>query len=230
MKPNSVQTVTMPVLVAAMSATEASGFMPFELEESGLTHTVTEDDAARWVKTEFSSTKDHALFVAINLLKWAWDEEDEFTAARAFQMLKPYVQSNIPANPTVVFVHPTMSMHWGGWGLSAIPSAYTWLVTEVFQSARFVMWHSEEEDRFLPGLYCPTRRIAVFALGIMKRLRVCPKCDIPFIPDDDKMAYCCLKHYEAHRIARFRARQKRDAIITPSDAKATVEGSEANRK
>ena len=212
MKRDEVQTVTLPVLVAAKNAREASGRAPLDLDDSGLLRVVTDADTVRWMKTEFVSAKDNALLMGLTQLRWALDEQDEFTAKRAYEKLAPHVQSNIPREPKTVPVGLSISIEWPGWGLGDAPGAYTWLVTEIIQGARFVMWHSEVENRILPGLYCPDRKSAVFAMGIMKRLRVCPKCDAPFIPGAGNVDYCSPKHRDAHRVDRHRWRAKQRAL------------------
>ena len=212
MKRDSVQTVTLPVLVAAMSAREASGRAPLATGDSGLVKVVSDADAGRWRKTEFVSSKDHAFLIGLTKLRWAFDEQDEFTAERAYATLEPHIQSNIPRKAMAAHVGRNISIEWSGWGLEDAPGAYTWLITEILQGARFIMWHSETENRILPGLYCPDRRVAVFAMAIMKRLRVCPKCDAPFVPGAGNVDYCCPKHREAHRVDRFRWRAKQTAL------------------
>jgi hypothetical protein len=213
MKRDTVQAVTLPVLVTAMSAREASGRSPLAMGDSGLVRVVTDADAGRWRRTEFVSSEDHALLIGLTQLRWALDEQDEFTAERAYAKLDPHIQSNTPRKPRGERLGRGISLEWPGWGLEDARGAYTWLVTEILQGARFVMWHSEVEHRILPGLYCRDRRTAVFAMGIMKRLRVCPKCDAPFIPDATNVDYCSVKHREAHRVDRFRWRKKRAALV-----------------
>jgi len=89
---------------------------------------------------------------------------------------------------------------------------YSDLLTQMLRQSRFVMWYSEEKyGRFLPALYCLDRRTAVFAMRLAEPIRVCQKCETPFIPIAGNVDYCCIEHREAYRVARFRWRAKQRA-------------------
>lgn len=212
MKRNNVQTVTMPVLIRAGTVGEADGwctFLPTEFGESLFVRVVTKRDAHRWQRTELTGA-DHSLFIGVSQLKWAYDEDDEFTLQRAYEKLQPHVRGLPSPTATLVKLGPKASLLIGGQSLASIPSAYSLLTTELLKSARFVMWYTEDK-RFLPALYCSDKKTAVFAMQFMGRILVCPECDTPFIPSAGNVGYCCLKHRESYRVKRFRWRAKRSS-------------------
>ena len=82
------------------------------------------------------------------------------------------------------------------------------LLNRLMQNARLVMWCSDREQRFLPGVYCPDWKTAAFATMLVSQLRVCPKCEVPFVPKILKQTYHTPSCREAHRMERKRWRDK----------------------
>lgn len=86
------------------------------------------------------------------------------------------------------------------------------LLTEAIRRARLVLWWHDRERRFLPALYCPDLTTALYVralIGIVggRTLLVCPRCGEPFVQPRSDQNYCSIRCREAHRVARFRARQ-----------------------
>jgi hypothetical protein len=213
---NSVQTVTsMPVLVLADSAREADGWGTFlnadEVWDEGMfVRIATGEDVKKWLKTEFSQ-EDLALFIGASRLKRAYDKREEFALSQAHKILQPFVKNLASIEDSVIElklkdgakISLRSSPRWNAtrWNFSG-------LLRDVFDDAKFVIWHSEKEDRFIPALYCSNRKTAAFIVQFMGRIRVCPKCDAPFIPLAGNVDYCSPAHREAHRVARSRWRAK----------------------
>lgn len=219
MKRDSVQTVTLPILVKTNNLKEADDrgtFFPANWEGSMYIHVVTEADVKKWLRTELSP-KDADLFIGASHLKAGYDEADEYTLMRGYEKLRPLVKDLAPPDeftidlPTKNGSKITISSG-GGQKWRATHWNYSGLLTEMLRQSRFVMWYSEEKyGRFLPALYCLDRRTAVFAMRLAGPIRVCPKCETPFIPIAGNVDYCCIEHREAYRVARFRWRAKQRA-------------------
>jgi hypothetical protein len=75
---------------------------------------------------------------------------------------------------------------------------------------QLVLWRVG--TRLMPALYCATVEIAAYATALFgRRWKVCPysACEKRwFTPTRPKQDYCCPAHREAHRVARWRKRQK----------------------
>lgn len=84
-------------------------------------------------------------------------------------------------------------------------------MSKAVEDVRFVLWWTGE--RFLPALYCADLKTGLYVKGLLsliggKCFRVCPYCDQPFFQTRPDQNYCSIPHREAHRVARWRARQK----------------------
>ena len=97
----------------------------------------------------------------------------------------------------------------GNW--PSVRWVYSSLMCNLIQDARLVMWCSDKEQRFLPGVYCSDWVTAAFVLVFMDGIRVCPQCGISFIPETDNQDYCEPRHGVAYRTARSRWRAKQRA-------------------
>jgi hypothetical protein len=75
---------------------------------------------------------------------------------------------------------------------------------------QLVLWRVG--TRLMPALYCASVEIAAYATALFgRRWKVCPysACEKKwFIPIRSTQDYCCRAHREAHRVARWRKRQK----------------------
>src|SRR5580698_2409722 len=96
---NTVQTVTLPVLVLADSVKEADGWGTFlreaELDESAFVRVVTDEDVNKWLRTDFTEI-DRALFIGASRLKRAYNAGDEYALSQAHTILKPHVKNLAP--------------------------------------------------------------------------------------------------------------------------------------
>lgn len=84
-------------------------------------------------------------------------------------------------------------------------------VSQALGHARLVLWWNTE--RFLPAVYCPDLKTAFYARALLdivgtKSFRVCTYCGDLFRQKRPDQDYCSIGHREAHRVARWRAKQK----------------------
>jgi hypothetical protein len=210
---NSVQTVTLPILVAADTAKEMDGwgtFFPVDRVESMAVRVVREADIKARLRTIFRP-KDLALFVGAIELKQAYDAKDELSLQRASEKVRPWIKHfALPRELDWKSADGRVSITSTGQKWNATRWNYSRLMADMFQNARLVLWFSQKDERSLPALYCPDWKTAAFLMTFLGRIRVCPKCSKIFIPSADNVDYCNPAHREAHRVARWRARQRAD--------------------
>jgi hypothetical protein len=87
-------------------------------------------------------------------------------------------------------------------------------VSKALRDAQLVLWWNGQ--RFLPAVYCPNIKTAFYARALLdivgtKSFRICACCGDLFRQKRTDQDYCSISHREAHRVARWRARQKRRA-------------------
>ena len=80
--------------------------------------------------------------------------------------------------------------------------------------ARFVVWWSDRERRFVPGLWCENTLTALYALALSYvakpgGLSVCLRCRTPFFRLRGRQRYCSYRCRVAAGMVRYRARKKR---------------------
>ncbi|MFZ0278439.1 MAG: hypothetical protein WA254_03875 [Candidatus Sulfotelmatobacter sp.] len=78
------------------------------------------------------------------------------------------------------------------------------------KSAQLVVWNYHGKPTL--AIFCPSIVTALFAKLLLSRvsgkgLAVCPQCGIPFVTKRPNQDYCSIKHREAHRVARYRAKK-----------------------
>ena len=207
MKRDNLQTVTLPILVEAdtKEADDWGTFFPENWEGSMFVRVVTDQDVKTWLRT--FSAKEFDIFVGLSNIKMGFDEQDEYTLMRGYEKLRPVVKDLVPPEEWEIDLPKSkISIRSGGrqqW--AATHYNYSRLLTQMLKNTRFVMWCSlEKYHRFLPALYCRDRKTAVFAMRLAGPLRVCPKCETPFVPAAGNVVFCCIKHREAYRVDRFR--------------------------
>lgn len=201
------KTITLPVLVNLdMSPEEADGWAYLVSAAGHVKHQavrmVKPKDIKERLPTIFTP-KDILQFTGAGQLKSAYDTKDVFTLRRSVERVSPQVPG------------------WGGgpWNLGTdskpnwvgVRFIYSSSMTNLLRDARLVMWCSDKEERFLPGIYCPDWKTAAFVVSFMDHLRVCPKCGDPFSPKTDNQDYCTPAHGVAHRTARSRWNKKQRA-------------------
>ena len=129
--------------------------LPAEFEESWFIRVVTPDAAKNWLRGANAGREDTALYIGASQLKGAYDARDEYVLRQAYEKLQPYVRGIPSPEPIEVNLGTTkkgakIALRSGGQNLGTARDAYSGLMTALFQSARFVMWFSEKDGRFLP--------------------------------------------------------------------------------
>jgi hypothetical protein len=102
--------------------------------------------------------------------------------------------------------------------------AYSGLMSNLLQTARFIIWYSPKDNRLRPGLFCPDWEVAVYAVVGMDYIRICkkPGCGEPFIPVPNQE--CCTQaHANALRVAVWK-------IAHPERAKEQARRKSRNAK
>ena len=77
-------------------------------------------------------------------------------------------------------------------------------------SSRLVLWWTGR--RFTPAIWCEDNRTAFYVRALLNvvggiGLRTCPHCSEIFFQKRPDQSYCSVAHREAHRVARWRAKQ-----------------------
>jgi hypothetical protein len=89
------------------------------------------------------------------------------------------------------------------------------LFTEGVEDAKFVLWIWEKEKRLVPALWCRNVRTAVLLQVLIslesksRTIVVCPRCNEMFMQGRPDQDYCSASCREAHRVARFRAKNRK---------------------
>jgi hypothetical protein len=86
----------------------------------------------------------------------------------------------------------------------------TEFLTDSIERVRLVYWLEHKSKQVGVGLYCPDFKTAVAVhLLLAGAFRVCPRCHKTFAVRHPKQMCCSIECREAHRVARWRARQKK---------------------
>lgn len=208
-----LHTVTLPILVAAWEVREQpDGWVclvsdsPTRYEESErAVCVVTDKDIKKRLTPEEIALVDGAL-----QLRQAYAERDDYFLERTSQKIEQsfkHVRAFVPRfkrerAAKLVKVR-------GNW--PGVRWVYSSLMSNLLRDSRVVMWCSDKDGKFLPGVYCPNWRTAAFALMFMDGMRICPQCGIWFSPETCKQEYCKTSHGVNYRTARSRWNAKQRA-------------------
>jgi hypothetical protein len=84
------------------------------------------------------------------------------------------------------------------------------LLTKELSNAKLVVWRTQSGA--IPAIYCDDARTALFvSFAVIGWLAICPHCDSVFLRERPDQDYCTVPHREAHRVARWRLKQKQKA-------------------
>jgi hypothetical protein len=72
-------------------------------------------------------------------------------------------------------------------------------------------YQQQKKAKFVPSVFCPDTETALYVefLFAIRGPGICPKCEKVFFKQRPDQAYCSIEHREAHRVARWRERDKR---------------------
>jgi hypothetical protein len=191
------KTVTLPVLVSLEKPLEeADGWVYLDRVNHRAVQVVEPKDIQERLRKIFTTPKDIFLFTGAGELKSAYDTKDVLALRRSVERVSAWVPgwSGRPWN-----LGTETKPNWVG-----VRFIYSALMTNLLRDARSVMWCSDKEGCFLPGIYCPDWKTAAFGTMFMGHLRVCPKCGDPFTPKTDNQDYCTPAHGVAYRTAKSR--------------------------
>jgi hypothetical protein len=175
-----------------------------DTEITGLHVVTTEEASLRLDKWERTDPERWQLVTGVVRLQQALRENDRLL----FQQAIDAVQRWIPHfGGSAEIAHIRSSAKWkkeAAW-------SYSGLMSNLLQTARFIIWYSPKDEKPRPGLFCPNWEVAVYAVAGMDQVRKCakPGCEIFFIPEQDTHAYCKPAHGNAHRVARWKTEHKK---------------------
>ena len=154
----------------------------------------------------------------LNLLVRAEEVNDSKTAEEAYNLLSPVLfgrTTSEQASQAVKIEIGLMSMK-GNIGLDLemlishalsdlrVVGLRHWTLTTAATDRRSL------RERRAIGLYCPDYKTAIAAKMILGNIRVCFRCKRAFIAKRPKQNCCSAECREAHRVARWRARKKKE--------------------
>lgn len=201
-----LQTVTLPILVDAEDFRNADGwgsrFSPNRYGFMAVQVVRPENVKSRLPK--IFPGNHILLFAGADQLKRAYDTKDELALKQSLERVRPWIPELLGSK----WPAPDLKseVKWLG-----VRSVYSNLMSKALQSARLIMWCSDKEGRYLPGVYCPDWTTAAFATALMGQLRACPKCSKPFIPKAGNVDYCTPSHGVSYRTERSRWKAKQKA-------------------
>jgi hypothetical protein len=212
MSRDPLQTVTLPIIVdAAGEKGGADGWATCfphsnHIKETAVRKVNPEEVLER--RRKIFTPEEFSVYVGAQQLKQAYDRADEFKFREGFERVRSRLAVSNIAGVQVQWRMPGLTTESDRVGVRWM---YSNLMSNVLQDARLVMWCSDKEQRFLPGIYCPDWKTAAFVHLFMKHILVCPKCNEPFIPKTDNQGYCSPGHGVAHRTFRSRWNKKQKA-------------------
>jgi hypothetical protein len=177
-------------------------------DNTGL-HVVTKAEAFSFVeKWKKTGSKEWKLFGGLTAIRQAIKDKDWERFQHGIDLAQLWVPHFAGKD-----LRSSRSWKWAG-------ITYADLMSNLLQSARFMMWYSSTKDgsklKSRPGVFCPDWEVAVHALWGMGSLRKCakPTCEEIFIPRDDdpqedshnSQKFCCDKHGNAVRVAKSKAK------------------------
>lgn len=199
----------MPVLVAASKHEAEGAYVETLGKPSQLVRRLTWKDLPgrvadlkKWaVESGYFTPEEWNLLTGLSSLKVALPKYDKLAIENALQLVFRHsgAKGNPADNAAFVMSHP----------IEAVKLFATGFIGRVLGQARLVYWFHVSDSEIGPGIFCPDIRTAIvvkFILG--SSFRVCPHCHTTFLAERKTQMCCTVECREAHRIARWRARQK----------------------
>src|SRR6516165_7306041 len=187
------QTVSpLPVLVPAGESDSAIGYANFLRQPDGVqvwktpkVRLIAKKDLREHISKLQKS--DRQLLTAILELKKGYEVRDRLAMQHGYEALSwpwfPFYKSDSVAEQAAFF----SETHWPKFHVVQI-------VTETLRDARLVLWFFDQKQQFLPAVYCPTVRTAVFLNALLGNAHACPYCKEVFVSTHGNVAYCSEKH------------------------------------
>ena len=177
----------------------------------------SEAGKALWKKLEPAEQK---RFLGLVALRQALEARDPLATEKLEEMYRKLVpdirRCSWPTpSPTeqermTDVIESSMARTMAEWGTPKPPGYLPLLLTRALRRARLVLWWHDEQQRFLPAVYCPDVATALYVCALVRiiggrALLVCPRCGKPFVQERSDQDYCSIRCREAHRVARWRA-------------------------
>jgi len=145
------------------------------------------------------------LFLAANQLRDAHEKGDSYEIDAANQKLFAALLPKNPAQEHAAMVsriaqfwlHPT-------WSSRTAPVNLPPAMAHEMEAAWLVLWWNSRRKQFLPAIFCPDYKTAMYVRAVLRDLRACPGCDTPFIPDRLDQQYCSTRCSDRHRTRKCR--------------------------
>jgi predicted nucleic acid-binding Zn ribbon protein len=153
-----------------------------------------------------SMTEVWPLFIAVTQLRAARESGNKYEIDQAFRKLLAAQLGDDPALRERIAEFWATTPRVPDAALVNLPPA----LSQEMSAARLVLWWNKRRKQFLPAIFCPDYRAALFVQVAMKDLRACPDCDKPFIPDRPDQEYCSVRCRERHRQRRRRDKLRKE--------------------
>jgi hypothetical protein len=145
------------------------------------------------------------LFIAVTQLRAAHESGNKYEIDQAFRKMLA-ARSDDPALRERIAEFWASTPQVPDAALVNLPPA----LSQEMSAARLVLWWNNRRKQFLPAIFCPDYRAALFVQVAMNDLRACPDCDKPFIPDRPDQEYCSVRCRERHRQRRRRDKLRKE--------------------
>jgi hypothetical protein len=167
-------------------------------EGSALAKEVRKSMAAEW-----------PLFIAATQLRAAHESGNKYEIDSAFRKLLAALPEKSGDDPAM---RERITEFWSAvpWSAKAAPVNLPPALSHEMSDAHLVLWWNSRRKQFLPAIFCPDYKTAMFAQVALKDLRACPDCDKSFIPDRPDQLYCSIPCRERHRQRRRRDKKHKE--------------------
>jgi len=221
------ETVTQFALLIPTSESEAMGEAMLESDSRQFVRAVTLVEIREAAKKLRGAEAGH--FDALLSLRGALESGDQLASVRALERLeKAYLlqhadsrvmehfarQKGLSVTEAIKSLYPWRTRTGAAENTQRVLACeVSWAVGSQLEMAKLVLWLAKGMLR--PAIYCPDARTALYVHTFFLApvagvgFRICPYDGEQFFQDRPNQEYCCPAHREAHRVARFRDKQKR---------------------
>jgi hypothetical protein len=207
-----IVTSQLPVLVPC-GANERDGIAPTGMNKSCYVRVVSSSElnpkGLRYKRAAVCgalSEKEWKRLRGIKMLKNAHERGDPRAARQAYEMLAEYL-----------YPPPTSreqeAANWLALNYTDPEKPLAALLTKDLLYVRIIYWNVGKGNTVVvtPGIFCPDYKTAINVKMILEQdVRVCPWCHNMFVAKRPKQHCCSIECREAHRVARWREKQKKE--------------------
>lgn len=155
------------------------------------------------------------LFIAATQLRAAHESGNRYEIDQALRKL---LASLFEKSDDASAMRERIAEFWSAepWSANAAPVNLPPALSHEMSGARLVLWWNNRRKQFLPAIFCPDYKTAMFARVALKDIRACPDCDKPFVLERPDQEYCSVPCRERHRQRRRRAKGQAARAIKKS--------------